>query len=298
MTFILAVNSQKTTWMLADRRLSVNDLPVKEDACKLMFLKTTDATAILGYAGLGATLNGNEPADWMSRVLRGRNLPLEHSLWVLAEAIKREMPRHLLRMSRKALPTHTVLVSAFVGGEARIYTIDMAFAPDRKHFWFRYTRHVNQAALHVQADLAIGGTGILPLSTDTAWQHPLRRLIHACDRDKVSPFTVADHLANLNAQVHGTVPSVGPHCIVAWRHKDGGGNQKFYSAVAQKVGRCAIPDISNGMDMRGFIEILAQHHHPTGFGYTRADGTVVPPPKGNLGADLAALPTQPDETLR
>jgi hypothetical protein len=50
-----------------------------------MFLETTDDVAILGYAGLGATALGTKPADWMSAVLRGRNLPLEKSLEVLAE---------------------------------------------------------------------------------------------------------------------------------------------------------------------------------------------------------------------
>lgn len=53
----------------------------KDDARKVMIPETTDAVAILGYAGLGATALGTEPADWMSNVLRGQNLPLEQSLY-------------------------------------------------------------------------------------------------------------------------------------------------------------------------------------------------------------------------
>jgi hypothetical protein len=49
-----------------------------------MFLETADGVAILGYAGLGATALATEPAHWMRAVLRGRVLPLERSLEVLA----------------------------------------------------------------------------------------------------------------------------------------------------------------------------------------------------------------------
>ena len=50
--------------MLGDRRLSYQGRPPKEDGRKMMFLETTDGVAILGYAGLGATAKGTEPADW------------------------------------------------------------------------------------------------------------------------------------------------------------------------------------------------------------------------------------------
>src|ERR1051326_3378433 len=77
-------------WLLADRRLSAGGRQRADNARKVIFLQTMDGTAILGYAGLGMTAMGTEPADWMSAVLRGRNLPLEHSLRVLAEAMKQQ----------------------------------------------------------------------------------------------------------------------------------------------------------------------------------------------------------------
>lgn len=95
MTLVLTVNGRETIWLLADRRLTYKGRPAKEDGRKVMFLETTDGVAILGYAGLGATALGTEPADWISAVLRSRNLPLEQSLGKLAEAIKKQLPRHL-----------------------------------------------------------------------------------------------------------------------------------------------------------------------------------------------------------
>ncbi len=66
--------------MVADTRFIYSGRVPKENGRKLMFLETVDGIAILGYTGLGATVKGTEPADWMSAVLRGRNLPLEQSL--------------------------------------------------------------------------------------------------------------------------------------------------------------------------------------------------------------------------
>jgi hypothetical protein len=97
----------------------------------MMFLETADGVAILGYAGLGETAGHTEPADWMSNVLRGRNIPLEPSLEVLAAAIKARIPRHLLQLTGAGRLVHNVVVPAFVGEEARLCSISIVFAPDR-----------------------------------------------------------------------------------------------------------------------------------------------------------------------
>jgi hypothetical protein len=82
-----------------------------------MILETTDGTALLGYAGLGATALGTEPSDWVKSVLRGRNLPLEQSLGVLTEAMKKQFPRHLVKLPGYGGPVHNVIVTAFLGDE-------------------------------------------------------------------------------------------------------------------------------------------------------------------------------------
>ena len=143
MTLVVAVTGPESIWLLADRRLSYADRSPKDDARKVMFLESTDGVAILGYAGLGATAaRGTEPADWMSAVLRGRNLPLEKSLGVLAKVMREQLPRHMFRMPGNGGPVHHLIVPAFFGKEPRLYSIDLVFAPDRKSYQFRYTRHV------------------------------------------------------------------------------------------------------------------------------------------------------------
>jgi hypothetical protein len=157
MSLVLTAIGPESIWLLADRRLSYEDRRPKDDACKVMLLDTTDGVAILGYAGLGATAVGTEPANWMSAVLRGRKLSLEQSLGVLAEAMKKHLPRHMVRMPRNQRPAHSVIVPAFVGNEARLYTIDLALTADRKEYTFRYTRL--KATSGRPPRLAIGGSG-------------------------------------------------------------------------------------------------------------------------------------------
>src|ERR1700719_2001756 len=208
-----------------------------------MFLETTDGVAILGYAGLGATAFGTEPGDWMRAVLRGRNLPLEQSLGVLAEAIERQLPRHLVQLAIDGGPIHNVIVPAFVGNEPRLYTIDLAFEADRKNYRFRYTRHMDVRPVSLKTRtprLAVGGSGGLFLvhRKDKMWMRDLLRVVGAHDRGCVTSRGVADYLANLNNNVHLKIAdkSVGPRCIVAWRHSKGGvhrggGGQQFYSGT-------------------------------------------------------------------
>jgi hypothetical protein len=112
-TLVLTVNGPESIWLVADRRLSQNGRPIRDDACKVMFLETIDnGVAIL--TGLGATARGTEPADWMSAVLRGRPLRLEQCLSVLGEAIKNQFPRHMAPLSG-----HDVIIPAFLGNEVR-----------------------------------------------------------------------------------------------------------------------------------------------------------------------------------
>ena len=115
-TLVVAVTGQESIWMLADRRLSWESRPPRDDACKIMVLNTTDGVAILGYAGLGATARETEPSDWMSRVLRGVNLPQEESLEKLGEAMCKQLPTHIANLrALRGPPQHHVVVSAFRG---------------------------------------------------------------------------------------------------------------------------------------------------------------------------------------
>jgi len=141
MTLILTVNGRESIWMVADTRLSYSGRVPKENGRKLMFLDTLDGNAILGYAGLGETGKGTEPADWMSATLRGRNLPLEQSLGILAGALQRQFPKHLKSFPKNISAEHIIVIPSIVNGEVRLYTIDIGLTADRKFYAFRYTRH-------------------------------------------------------------------------------------------------------------------------------------------------------------
>jgi hypothetical protein len=207
-TLVVAVTGPKSIWLLADRRLSRKGRRPTDDGRKVMFLNTTDGSAILAYAGLGATALGTEPADWMGTVLRGRNLPLEQSLGVLAETMQRQLPRHLIRMPPNRIAAHHVIVPAFLDGEPRLYSIELVFAPDRQRYWFRYTRHVHPLT-GAPPRIGIGGSSALRLNQDSKWMRNLVRMVRAHERGNVSLRAVADHLAALNEggrgrQVSGT----------------------------------------------------------------------------------------------
>jgi hypothetical protein len=300
-TLVLTVNGYESIWMLADRRLSSKARVVKEDARKMMILETTDGTAILGYAGLGATAHGTEPSDRMSSVLRGRNFSLEQSLGVLAEAMKKQFPRHMLRLPGGGGPAHNIIATAFLGNEARLYTIDLAFTPDRKSHSFRYTRHWidNQKSAGARPPaLAVGGTGALYLLRDKKWMRSLLRLVRACDRCRVSPYAVADHLANLNNEVHSGVKdkSVGPRCIVAWRHRKGGGGHRSYTGTTRDANLPPLPTIATGMDINDLVRVTMPHVAKQ-FEAWRAGEREKDLDRDELNAELARLPNKPDENL-
>ncbi len=304
MTLIVTVNGRESIWLLADRRLSYKGRAPKDDGRKVMFLETTDGVAILGYAGLGATALGTEPADWMSAVLRGRNLPLEESLGVLSEAMKRQLPRHIARLPGLGGPAHNLFATAFLDDEVRLYTIDLLFAADRKRLAFRYTRHVIDTTSGRTPRLGIGGSGALCLFHNRHWMRPLLRLASAYEHGQVSALAVADHLAALNYKVHQDTSdqSVGPACIVAWRnrksgfHKGGGGHQS-YVGDTRDGNSPLIPTIATGMDLNAIIGVMMPKVTEM-FEAMRAGDSARELDKDEINSELARLSDKPDENLR
>lgn len=307
MTLILTINGPETIWLLADRRLSFKNRPPKDDARKVMFLETQDSVSILGYAGLGATALGTEPSDWMSSVLRGRNLLLEQSLYELSEALKRQFPKHLVQMPADSMAAHNILVTAFVDNEVRFYTIDLVLSHDRKNYQFRYTRrqanNINDANTRTPR-IGLGGTGGLFLYKNKKWMRNILDIVKASNNCQVSEQVVADQLADLNYQVHLQIGdnSVGPNCIIAWRHvKDGshkgGGGHLFYTGVTRDNNTRSLPTIGNGMDIQAIIGILM----PSMNEMVEAMKSGKPPKeldKDELNEKLSHLPDEPDENLQ
>lgn len=311
MTLIMTVNGRESIWLLADRRLSIKGRAPKDDARKLMFLETTDGVAIIGYAGLGATALGSEPSDWMSAALRGRNLPLEQCLGVLAQALERQFPRHMFRMAVESVPSHHMLITAFVGDETKFYTIDLVFAPDRKSYYFRYAQHfihkINEPRSPTTFPplVCLGGAGAKYLIQDKRWMRKLLRLLRAYNRSKISPFVVANYMAALNYKVHSIDKLVGPRCIVAWRNRKkgvhkGGGAHRFYFGTSLDVSSSTIPTICNGIDLNAVIAVTKPYIIKW-FKEILEDNEKNYPPdnlREVLNEKIALLPNEPDEDLR
>jgi hypothetical protein len=297
-TLILTVNSPDTIWMLADRRLSYSGTLPKDDARKIMFLDTTDGHAILGYAGLGATAHGTEPADWMSAVLRGRNVPLEQSLGIVANTMKGQFPRHM----RDDIPAHVVLASAFLNEEARLYTIDLVFEPSSMSYRLRCGRQVVGNSTRPPR-VAIAGTGAPYLARNKKkWIRTLLRVVIACDRQEVSDWAVADYLASLNYEVHQNVTSVGPRCFVVWLHRKGGvrggGAQQCYSRTVRDASSPILPAILCGGDITAVMEVMMPRWTEVFQQALRTGESLKELDHDEINAALARIPTTPDENLR
>ncbi|MFA5955807.1 hypothetical protein [Hyphomicrobium sp.] len=298
MTLVLAAISKEAIWVVADRRLSQRGRALIDDACKIMFLETTDGIAILSYAGLGRTIAGVQPSEWMSAVVRGRNLPLEQTLGLLAEAMQRELPKHLLRFPPGMMPSHTIIAPAFVDDEPRLYILEVVLSADRKQKSFRFVRQ-NDAGGRKPPLLAVAGSGGMSLfHRRKYWMRPLMRIVRAYDRSRVSAQTVANHMATLNNDVHAVDVSVGPRSIVAWRNRKsgiykGGGAQEFFNNCQRQNDSMIIPTIASGMDVRGIVQVLWDDMMKGRFGLD-AD---YHPNTDEINAKIATLPHGPDESL-
>jgi len=291
MTLIVAITRPDTIWFLADRRLSSGGRPLTDDACKMMLLETNDGKAILGYSGLGATGLGNQPADWMARVLHGKNLPLEESLHVLSDAMKAQLPRHMQSMP---MPAHSVFATAFLENKPRLYTIDLV-SPDRQRYFFRHTYWYVDGNERRPMWLNVGGSGLNTLEQNEAWIPPLLQILRWHDHRRVPALAVADHLAGLNYEVHLRDKTVGPRCIVAWRHRSvggrqGGGSEQFYNGAARdNTVRRSLPLIAGGHNLKAFFDFLTPELLKPAS--SRMDDAAIQ-------RALDALPKKSDERLR
>jgi hypothetical protein len=255
MTLVIALHSRETIWLLTDRRLSKPGDPPTDNARKMLLLGANDGAALIGYSGLGATPSGNEPGDWMGRVLESLDLPLEQLLGKLAAAIEAEIPAKLTQLATPN-PVHTFVVSAFINHEVRIYTIDAALSPDRKKYSFQYQRRVAEVASGIfrMPPCLLAGTGSGHLQ-HTSWKRPLFRLVRASSKNKASPQRVADYLATLNSGVAAHEPTVSPRCIVAWLNQKAGpdgevGGIALYDGTAPEKWNAGeyVPSILGGID--------------------------------------------------
>jgi hypothetical protein len=300
MTLVVAVTGEQSIWLLTDRRITFHTPPPKDDARKLLFLETTDGLALLGYAGLGSTALGTEPGDWMARVLRGRNLPLEQSLAALADAVRLNFPQHLDALPVHGPPAHHIIIPAFLNREPRLYSIDLVRPRDRRDYSFRFTRHVTgrqRSTGPITPRIAIGGSGAAHLLRDRRWVRELLRAVTAHDAGRISPQKVASALAHVNHQVAKEVTTVGQRCIVAWRFQKGGGGQEFFTREEREVSSSFVwlPTIAQGQDVTALVQVVMPFTIPILAASLRGETKEMDTEA--INAELAKLPLAPDDRL-
>lgn len=141
-------------------------------------------------------------------MLRGRGLTLEQSLDALASAAKERLPEHLLQL-RPDQRQHNFVAVAFVRGESRVYSIDIAANPSQSPS-FRYTRWVGPNGRSVR--IAVAGSGIEAVNRQGRhWKNALWQLIKHHERGRISAQTVADRLARANLKIsEKTSDGTGP----------------------------------------------------------------------------------------
>jgi hypothetical protein len=237
----------------------------------MLFLESTadgsQDIAIVAYAGLRATAGGTEPADWMSAVLRDRNLSIEQSLATLSDAMQREMLPRLGRGRAHLGPLHDVVAAAFVNNEPRVYLIDHALSTDRTGLTFQFTQRVVSTENHPERvpRFTLAGSGAR-LLRGLAWRRRLGRLVGVFDRRLILAETVADAMAGVNDSVSRSLAdgTVGPHCIVAWRGRrcgvhNGGGGCFAYTGVSRDPAAVRLPTIGNVLNDPAITQVSGPH---------------------------------------
>jgi hypothetical protein len=311
-THVFSVQSRDTLWVVADRRLSCEGRPPKEDAVKVVSLETVDGIGVLAYAGLGATPRGTQPSEWMSAVLRGRGgLTFEQTLGGLATVAARELPRHLEAIPNPSQRSHVIIAPAFIKGiGSRLFTIDYGIDAKTGKYHHSYRSHVRSDEPGSQSiRIAAAGSGISHTTKKSKdWLRALRSLVRDHDRGKVSDNVIADHLAVLNFEVHEELTkqgddTIGPRSIVIWRRREDArrdrpaGGQLFYEGTGRDRNMSGIPIIVNGNDIMAICKVFLDLFHPvlTNVGF---DPSTIAIDTDEANRRLAALPQTPDDKLR
>lgn len=249
-TLVLAFHGEKSIWICADRRLTYPDR-YEDKACKVLSVEGTDGCAILGYSGLGSTLAGTQPSDWMNDLLSGQPIrPLEGYLGVIASAMQADMPPHLATLA--GTQAHHLLAPAIVNGETRLYAVTLELGKSGLPGRFVYTRFARSAEGGPPPRLAVAGSGFPHVPDLTKFSRELSKVVGAVEAGRVSPLAVADRLARMNHHVSKRECSVGQECMVVWR--ENGGGQQFYDGKARVDADITLPGVVNGMDFRHIME--------------------------------------------
>jgi hypothetical protein len=151
----------------------------------------------------------------------------------------------------------------------------------------------------------MAGSGAVTLNQDGKRKTLLRdllRLVRASDRGQVSAHAVSDYLAWLNLRIHEADSTIGPRCIVVWRHRkggvhNGGGGSQFYTGTSRDAYSPGFPSIATGFDMAAIGPVLMEDFLEQ-VEHWMQTGQMKEPDTKKLNTQIARIPHKPDETLR
>lgn len=295
---------------MADRRLTVANKVLRDDATKICCLDTLDGKAIIGYAGLGATARGMEPSEWVSNSLRGLHVTIEQALEVLVNAAGKALPAHLTRIPEHF--QHVMLVPAFTKS-AQLYSI--AYQQTGKEISIGLNRLIKTSSgTSFTPRASAVGSGSRLLSKNPNWHHKVCGLVRAFNNKKISGNVVAEELNAICQSVHLELTgrgdnSVGNRSIVVWRDLHaGGGEHVSYTGTVQDQYSSTIPTIVNGMDISTLANQMLPHflkialqmeaHRKEGHGELDQQHPAMEAFTQKADEIAKGLPFEPDERLR
>jgi hypothetical protein len=213
----------------------------------MLHISGTDGDALLGYAGLGTSLAGTQPSDWMNDVLAEHHaLSIESQIGVIANAMKADLPPQLRRMA--GAQAHHLIATAIVSGEPRLYGVGLALCPLGGDPSFIHTRYARTESGGPPPRFAVAGSGVNHMPKGKAWARDILRVVRGVEAGRVNPLAVADRLAVLNAEIASRDKYVSSNCIVTWRM--GGGSTQFYDGRQRVKADVSVPTVARGMDVR------------------------------------------------
>lgn len=257
MTLSIGALTRDEIWLLSDRRISYRDKEPWDEAIKVFELVATDGYLLASYAGLGMTVGGMEPSEWLSNCLRNRKLSVAEALAYIAELVETHFARQL-RSVEWSSPQHVFHFVAKVDGKTKGFYIALLRVPEtgevliQKKVLLLDLSRPRAPKSHLQ----IAGTNL------SKWEYrDVQRAIRERAAGRLSPTATAKALAAVNHCVSSrlTNKTVGPRCIVTFKDALGGGQSWFFTGTTQDRVSPGLPCITRGLDMRAlFAGVMEQ----------------------------------------
>lgn len=256
MTLTIGAITRDEIWMVCDRRLSFLDKGPIDDAIKVFELVATDGVMLVSYAGLGITVGGMQPSEWLSNSLRNLEVTINQALGLIADNVEKYFAPQMRTVAWSS-PFHWFHIVTRVGDQTSAYYIALA-------------RHPATGQIHIEKKVALvdlrrkrGPKKHIQVFGTTLSKWEFRALCRALSEragGRLSPSATAKQLGAVNFEVFSRLKekTVGPRCVVVFKDKLGGGQTWFYTGTQQDRTTPGIPAVTQGIDMQALFAGVVQ----------------------------------------